>query len=128
MGPLCIVLLAITYPSDSQPIAVSFTIGTATHLIGDAWRAILTNSIGTDASYLLWPLLPAPIYQITRPSDYYRMLLSGFKEVQGASLGGLIQSDLVLGLVLSVCFGILWVVDGFPGIRTVWQAIRSHMS
>lgn len=38
-----------------------FAVGYASHLVGDAYPALLAGQYGR-ASYLLWPLLPAPQY------------------------------------------------------------------
>lgn len=57
----------LTHPTLRRLLALSplpFAIGYATHLLGDAYRALLAGQF-RGASYLVWPLLPAPRY----PSD-----------------------------------------------------------
>lgn len=64
LGLRALLVARISVPPLRKLLAVSpvpFTVGYASHLIGDSYRALLAGHY-RGASYLLWPLLPPPVY------------------------------------------------------------------
>jgi hypothetical protein len=91
------------------------------HLLADAWQAILSGQL-EEASFLLWPLFPAPTYPKDSLLDH---LTAWVVEIQTLRLSpsALLTSEFGIQFVLLlVLFGV-WAVDGFPGVRTTWQLI-----
>lgn len=118
---VCILAFVVARNYDRDELAVAFSVGMYTHLLGDAGSALLSGEFGR-ASFLVWPLLPAPTYPKDSLIDhldawlfYLRMLPHSPVEFLTSRFGFQI-------VLLFVLFGI-WALDGFPGIGTLWRVV-----
>ena len=102
--------VARTYETDG--VGGGFAVGYLSHLVGDSYGAVLAGESGT-LSYLLWPVLPIP----TRVSGREYGILAHFTEIQFSPL-------LLLELGLGAFAVLIWILDGAPGVRPVWRALR----
>jgi hypothetical protein len=129
MVPFCIAAYLIARRYDRGPLGVAFGVGILTHLPGDAWSALLTGDWGA-ASYLFWPLAPAPTYPSDSLADHIARIVGSLREPVRAAMridSVLDVVALVLGLSLRFVFVFVFVIvpflvwrqDGYPGLGTV---------
>ncbi|WP_424016468.1 metal-dependent hydrolase [Halorientalis pallida] len=127
MVPLCVAVYLFARRYDRGPLGAAFGVGVLTHLPGDAWVALLSGEFPAEASYLLWPLLPAPTYPKDSLADHVAAIVASLQEPIRVAMGVDSVLDLVgllLGLSLRFVFVLVpllvWRADGYPGLRTVW--------
>lgn len=118
--PLCLIVLVATRRRNRGELGVAFTIGMGLHLLGDAWKAILEGTVRWEAPYLLWPLLPAPVYEKDSFVDHLREWIATAKSVELHSLGDLLASSFGVQFAVFVLLVGVWAIDGFPGFRLLW--------
>jgi hypothetical protein len=118
---VCALVFVLARKYDRDELSVAFLVGMYTHLLGDAGSALLSGQFDR-ATFLLWPLLPAPTYPKDSLIDhldawlfYLRMLPQSPMEFLTSRFG--FQILLLFGL-----FGI-WALDGFPGVGTLWRLV-----
>lgn len=121
MGLLCAVVLFVAYRRERGALTAAFSVGVFTHLLGDSWQALLAGDFGS-ATFLLWPLFPAPTYPKDSLLDHLVVMRRQFALLSDLSLETLLTTQVGQQLLLMVVLVGLWAVDGFPGVRTVWTA------
>lgn len=119
--PLCVAVLVATHRRNRGELGVAFTVGMLTHLLGDARLALLARNIEAGAPYLLWPLLPAPTYEKDSLLDHLLAWRSAVDGVQLTSLSDLVTTDFGVQLLVFTVILFVWMLDGFPGLRLVWD-------
>lgn len=117
MLPVCLGVYLLARQRGLGRAGGAFGVGVATHLVSDAWRALVTGTVREGAPYLLWPVLPAPIYpkgSLAAHAAVLRLRLQLLPWHSPVELltGWLGKQLLVFGLLVG-----LWVVDGRPGLE-----------
>lgn len=124
---LCVLLFVVVRQYGRRDLAAAFSVGIFTHLIGDSWGALLSGRYA-EASFLLWPLFPAPTYPKDSFLEHLREWFLYFESLSNVSPAVLLQSRFGLQfLLLAVLIGV-WAFDGFPGLGTVWQWVTGRQS
>jgi hypothetical protein len=119
--PASLVLIAVAKRYRRERVGIAFSIGYLLHLVGD----VLPVSISRETLYLapvLWPVAPSRII-VDRGSftDGVRTLLSEYVS-QLLSLDVTAVVALQLGSV--VAGGVLWALDGRPGLALVTTTVE----
>lgn len=122
MGMLCTAILVVAYRRERGALGAAFSVGVVTHLLGDSWQALLHGDFGS-ATFLLWPLFPAPTYPKDSLIDHLVAMRRQFSVLSDLSAEALLASQAGQQLVLLVVLVGLWAVDGFPGVRTMWTGV-----
>jgi len=123
--PLCVGVFAVARLYGSEDIAAPFTIGVLSHLTADSVPALVSNSTRPEPTYLLWPILEPPSYEIQNPEEHVDRVLAA---VQGQTVRQ-VASDLLFFEGAMVLFlAVLWAIDGFPGGRAVWRFTVDRLS
>jgi hypothetical protein len=118
----CVLAAIVARKYDRGELAVALSIGLYTHLLGDAWHALLSGQF-ERAAFLVWPLLPAPTYPKDSLFDHLDAWLSYLRMVPHLSPMEFLTSGFGFQVLLSlVLFGI-WAFDGFPGVGTLWRLV-----
>lgn len=123
--PLCVGLYVVARRYGSDEVGAPFTVGLLSHLAADSVPALLPNSTRPDPTYLLWPVLEPPSYEIQNPEEHVERLLAA---VQGETARQVATDLLFLEGILVLSLGVLWAVDGFPGGRAVWRFTIDRLS
>jgi len=126
--PLCAGVLLAARRSNREDLGIAFGIGVLSHLPGDAWHAILSGNTLSEASYLLWPLLPAPTYPTDSFTEHLVHWVDAVQSLRFYSLNELLGSWLMFQLAFVIVLFGIWAIDGFPGIRTAWRLIMPNRS
>ncbi|MFC6825112.1 metal-dependent hydrolase [Halopelagius fulvigenes] len=93
-----------------EPVAVAFGIGYVSHSVADSFSPLLTGEYD-KLTYLLWPVLPSPVYE---------------SESLASNVDGLALSGFVLVELLLVAFALVrWRFDGMPGIAEFVSRLRA---
>ncbi|MGQ4557343.1 metal-dependent hydrolase [Halobellus sp. GM3] len=124
--PLWILVWRISTRYDARRIGTAFFVGYLTHLLGDSYGALLTSQFDR-ASFLLWPILPAPEYTTTSFGQHWIQLLT---RVRTITVQGFLSGDLPMVAYQGLLAGfvaVLWVIDGTPGIDPLLDRIRDHL-
>lgn len=124
---VCGLLFAVARRYGRRDLAAAFTVGVLTHLLGDSWGALLSGNYGR-ASFLLWPLLPAPTYPKDSLVDHLRQWAVYFRSLSDISPAALLGSRFGVQLLLFAVLIGVWAFDGFPGLGTVWRALGRNRS
>lgn len=113
-APLAVIALVVGYRREALEEAVAFVVGYWSHLVGDvAYRLVIDGEL--TVSILLWPVVSLPPY-----GTDYGLLERGllyFREYVAALRTGDVPLTLLvayLGPLLAA--GLLWIVDGCPGL------------
>lgn len=94
-------------------LAPAVAIGYLSHLAGDVIYSFVWSG-GISPGYLLWPLVSVPSRDSPGLVERTVQLLSKFIEVLATPAGGTIFT---VELVLIGAVFVLWIVDGWPGLR-----------
>jgi hypothetical protein len=86
--------------ADRRPLGVVFAVGYLSHLAGDALYPALNGNFG-DLTFLLWPLLSLPEYEVSQTVAAH---------VAVADIGLVVFESL-----LFVGAAVVWARDGYPG-------------
>lgn len=121
--PLCALVVALARRRDRPAVGAALSIGLVTHLLGDAWRAVLAGEVQASASYLLWPLWEAPTYAIDSPWGHLGSWLATVRLLRWSSLGDLLASGFGVQLAALLLVVTVWAVDGFPGVGLLWRRV-----
>lgn len=119
--PLCLLLLYITHRYSRQQIGVGFTIGALTHLLTDSVPSLFLGEYGV--SYLLWPILPSPQYGVRSFSHHLQQLIATYQSLNTASLMEIAKSMFAIQILLAFIVTIIWVIDGYPGVKLFVRAL-----
>ncbi len=118
--PIVGLIYVITGRTGHRRSGIAFGIGYLLHLVGD----VLPRTVARGELYLdpiTWP------YGNPRP-DHHESLLTGFIDNLWEYLAHFATLDItpVVALQLGVVFigTILWIIDGFPGLRLFWRKRR----
>ena len=123
VGPALTAALALAHHQGprARRLVAAYTVGHLSHLVGDVVYPALMGK-GLQPERLLWPLAthePTDAGAVAHVAAYLRRYVA---QVLSGEAGPLfvVQVGLV-GLLL-----VVWLVDGAPGLRTVWEAfVRS---
>lgn len=93
-----------------EPLAVAFGIGALTHLFADSLYSLLALRFG-DVTFLLWPAIPSPEYEVQQS------FLAHFALVE-------LSPELYFEFLLVAVALLAWRADGYPGLSTAlsWPA------
>lgn len=108
------VVWALVKRYNRRQAAIAFVIGYLSHVVIDVLPAVRAGQweiVGT----LLWPLLPAYVY----PGEQGRGIIEFLLGLDFAAIP-------LSGLILSVVAVGVWVYDGLPGVRLVFDFVRSR--
>jgi len=120
---LTAVVVYIANRYDRPYLIAAFSIGVFTHLLGDSFGALLSGE-WNQASFLLWPLVPAPTYPSDSLFDHLLRWRIHLRAAGSISPGAFVRSRFWQQfLAIPVLFAV-WAVDGFPGVRTIWNVVR----
>lgn len=120
--PLCVLLFLVGRRSDRGNLAVGFSIGVITHLLGDAWGSLLTGNF-EPIRYLLWPLLSAPTYPSDSFNDHLQQWLFYWDMKRVIPWRSFLVNRFGVQLLFALVAVLVWAADGFPGVRTVLNRI-----
>lgn len=90
-------------------LGAAFTVGYASHLVGDGYRALLTGQYQYLSS-LGWPLLPPP------PFSHEGGIIEHFRTLS-------FTPNFALQLVLVAVVYVVWIEDGAPGRAAVGKLV-----
>jgi len=126
--PLCVAVYVVARSRDRHRVGVAFVIGVVTHVLGDLWRPILVRGAFKDPTYLLWPLFPAPEYDTDNFLSHIDNLVGAVRALEYMTPRQVLTSWVALQFAMvAVLFGI-WMVDGFPGPRWLWNVLDRKTS
>lgn len=118
---LCALVFFIARAYDQDELPVAFSIGMYTHLLGDAGSALLSGQFDR-ATFLVWPLLPAPTYPKDSLADHLDAWLAFLRMAPNAPVEFL-TSRFGFQILLSIVLFGIWASDGFPGVGTLWRLV-----
>jgi hypothetical protein len=113
--PVCLVVLGVAY-AVRRPRrhrvgnAFAFSIGYASHLLGDALPALLRGNY-ERLTFLFWPRFPLPSY------DGVDAVFANLADIVASPTAYLATGSYRVAIVLAVV--VLWVDDGSPGLAGV---------
>jgi len=113
--PLSLLVIAIARTRRATALGVAFAVGYLVHLPADVVYPMLLGQ-EPKASFLLWPLVPAPTANPEAVLPYVEALFGAFLALL-VSPQGMLYVGLELTLLLSAL--VLWIGDGGPGLRRV---------
>ncbi len=102
--PLCLVVFAVADRYDRREYGIAFGIGALSHSLVDAAPALWG---GTDAGFLLWPLVPVEAYEDGAPS------------VMELLLASLSDPYFLSEFVFAAIAFVVWRADGYPGLEVL---------
>jgi hypothetical protein len=113
LGVLMLVLrVAFRYP-DQKALSTAFGVGYVSHLFGDGIGAIVSSDFG-GLGYLLWPVTDVP-------SGDTGSFVEFFLALEPTPL-------MLVGVVLTVVAGVVWVYDGMPGVKDLYAEYRRDVT
>jgi len=118
MVPVCIAVYVLARRYERTGLAIAFGTGVLTHILGDAWRALVAGTVRADAPFLLWPLLPSPTYAKEGLVDHISAMIVAFRSLPWHSPEAMVTSWFALQVILVSVPFLLWGYDGFPGLKT----------
>lgn len=118
---LCVLVSVITRKYDRDELAVAFSVGMYTHLLGDAASGLLSGQFDR-VTFLVWPLLPAPVYPKDSLIDHLDAWLA-YLRILSHSPMEFLTSGFGFQLILFIILFGIWALDGFPGLGTLWRLI-----
>lgn len=121
--PFCLVVTVVAHRYARSEWGIAFSLGTLTHLPGDAWPAVVDGYSLDRVAYLFWPILPPPAYEADSVGDHLERVTAGLAELQSVSPGGLVENVLAVELLLVIGVLVVWALDGFPGPALVWRTV-----
>jgi len=116
---VCGLAVVVASAYDRTDVAGALSVGLLSHLLADAWHALLSGQFGR-AAFLVWPLLPAPTYPKDTPTDHLAAWLDQLRLLPAepvAFLTGAFGFQLVLFCIM---LGV-WAADGAPGLGATWR-------
>lgn len=123
--PLSAAVVTLAHRHGRLRPGVAFAVGYASHLVGDFLSPLLSEGRLAFERFL-WPFVSLPPYE-TRRGFADRFLL-----YVGRYLHELAEPShlpfVVAYLAIFAGVGVLWVVDGAPGLREVVAGLRSRAS
>jgi hypothetical protein len=119
---VCVGLVYLARRYDRQDVAAAFSVGVFTHLAGDASDALVTGNL-REASFLLWPVLAPPSYPKDSLVDHLGAWLVQGRILAQSSPTALLESRFGFQLAMFVLLVVIWAMDGFPGVGTVWSLV-----
>lgn len=112
--PVVVLVLRYGQSRGSGDIGISFGIGYLSHILGDGFATLVTDSVA-NTSFLLWPLLSVPTYD-TAPSV-------------SAHISSIALTPWFLFEVGLTAVGILlWVSDGSIGPGRLYRWAVTHIA
>lgn len=119
----CGLLFIIARKYGRRNLVTAFSVGVFTHLIADSWKALLSGNFG-KASFLLWPIFPAPTYPKDSLLDHVEQLQVYFWLLSEVPPRALLASQFGFQLTLFAIIVVVWMIDGFPGVKTAWNIAK----
>ncbi len=120
VGPLVVVAGYVAWRIARPRLGSAFAIGSLSHLAGDSYAAFLAGK-WDELSFLLWPVLPTPDYGEDSLSVHLVEMLSEVNSVSPDALLAGTASAFALQLVMAAFVGVVWLVDGMPGVGFLFR-------
>lgn len=122
--PLCVLAWRLARADEHWQ---AFVVGYGSHLIADTYGALLAGQF-SQASFLLWPVLPSPEYPTDSFVQHWEQLLDAVSSVSlNGALTGALPTVVYQGL-LAVGVAVLWAYHGGPGGRWLYQRFRRRVA
>lgn len=115
-GPVLVLLLAGAVRTDRTRYGFAFVTGYASHLVGDVLNA-LRRGAPPEFGKVLWPAVQYPDY--ARDLDLFGRFFYYLGEFLAVALRPENAAFVGVYLLTFALVGLLWLVDGAPGVRTV---------
>jgi hypothetical protein len=113
LGVLLLVLrIVFRYPGQ-EALSTAFGLGYVSHLFGDGIGAIVSGDL-RGLGYLLWPVTDVP-------SGDTRSFVEFFLALEPTPL-------MLVGFVLTIAAGVVWVYDGMPGVKDLYAEYRCDVT
>jgi len=96
---------ALAARRDARPLVAALSVGWLSHLLGDALYPLVDGEFA-HVTFLAWPLLPLPAYEVEASFVAHLALLSP-------------SPTLAFELGLVALASLAWHADGHPGLATV---------
>lgn len=112
--PMCVLIVLLSRREGRARIGEGFAIGYLLHLVGDVVPISLAEG-KLVVGHLLWPLVDS-----SRPNPHPSFLEATYAYLvaYGSAVTSLSPTRIVtLQLVLATAGGLLWLLDGCPGLR-----------
>jgi hypothetical protein len=119
---LCLLVAFAAYRYDRLELAGALSVGLYTHLLGDSYQALLSGEFAR-AAFLLWPLVPAPTYPKDSLFEHLDAWVAYLQLLPRLSPAQILASGFGFQLALLFVLFVIWVLDGFPGVGTIWRII-----
>jgi len=123
MVPVCVAGYLLARHYERGALGVGLSVGVVTHLVTDAKAGLLAGNITEGAPYLLWPVLPAPTYPSESLFDHIRRLAGSLGAIDLSSVSAILTSELALHVGIFLGLLLIWALDGFPGVRTLYGIV-----
>jgi len=109
-APVLAVVWFLTARRDARPLAAALGVGWVSHSFTDALYPLLAGKFD-EVTFLAWPLLPLPAYEVDGSFAAHFALISP-------------SPTFLFELLLVVLASVAWHADGHPGLATVrsWSA------
>ena len=120
--PLCALVALVVRRHDRGDLAGGFSVGALTHLLGDSYGAFFAGQFDR-ASFLVWPLLPAPTYPSDGLADHLRRWVAELEAFSAVRPVDLLASPFGAQFVSVAALVAVWAYDGFPGVATLRRLI-----
>lgn len=116
--PACLLLLYVARRMGRGELGVAFAVGWLSHPLGDAYVPLLRGEYEA-ASFLLWPVLPAPDYETESFLTHGGKLLSALRGLDVEVLLAPGREPFVLELWLAAAVFLLWAFQGMPPAASI---------
>jgi len=117
--PLCGLVYLGSRQFGRSRLGSAFGIGVLTHLAGDALMSAVRGTLW-DARYLGWPVYSPPVYGAEDPLDHLWWLLRDIRALPSLTPSELLANELALELLFSLVVFLVWILDGYPTVRTAY--------
>jgi membrane-bound metal-dependent hydrolase YbcI (DUF457 family) len=104
-APVLAIAWFLTARRDARPLAAALGVGWVSHTFGDALYPLLGRNFA-DVTFIAWPLLPLPTYEVEASFAAHFALLSP-------------SPTFLFELLLVAVASVAWHADGHPGLATV---------
>jgi hypothetical protein len=108
-------IVFVLYRRDQRGLAIAFSIGYLSHLLGDSYVSVLRGEF-VYLNFLGWPLLSLP-----ESTAEVEGLLTHLQNIEGSPV-------FVFGLFLTALTLGLWIRHGAPGLLTLRDWVRGRVT
>jgi hypothetical protein len=110
-GALLLAVVLYLRHRGHRRLATAFAVGYLSHLVGDSYGSALAGE-WEQLAFLVWPLLPIP-----GAEDELEGLLAHLATLDAS----VVYSE---GVLLAAGVALLWLLQGAPGVRTLFEWVR----